>query len=854
LTRFEWRQRTAVADLVRRWRLVLISLLVILHVAVIGVVWLTPSFKASIASSSIAAEAGTAYVAALRFDKNFPYQLLADGMGAPYRSNLALFEDGKALGPSHSPHALIRERGAGRYSHWASSVIFSSSDGSDPRTNGRVYSLASPTTLNTPLRMALLATLALLDSVFFAWFREDILAFCRSRASIVFGSLALSVIAAAALSAFGAFGTVVVAASGAPKDAALAVHVLQHACLGCLISTGFWAAGAGVSRLASRDPKAGLSQILIPAFPVSLVLLAALATISLVIPHGRPIALALWVVCLFPLLNWRPPRQQLKAAMTAAFGIIPFAILFGIWLGLLWHGPTDTLPGSPSGDVTFYAGTIWSLANQPYPFIDLGYENGGAHGYFNSLLPALGAALLYLPGFDPFLFLLASCGTSYIVLSSLMLHLYVADRAPGSPGAFAVFILLLSFLVAARYPYWVVESIPVIFVPALAISVWWMMERGRNDFRWSIAAMIAGLGGSLLSKVTTAAVLLPLGAAGLWKQFRLAPYKVRAVAVGIAGVFGIYCIAMLAYFLPGMLGASAAGPESLRSPQWWFVARDAATFVLALLAWRIADAPVALALTLGLSTFLLFSFVFQINFVSVSLLLGLIAFSHPEKLARSRLLAFVAFALALPAVVLSDPAGTSSGGIWVVCLGSAVMLAISSAVHIGGGLPLLTLRASAAIAITALTFSGLGLVGIARGYVIADSGGHILGQELTPELKDIWSAVRRLTPSNALIFTDQVDESINVLGGWNTYAFSGQRQIFLSSYYTVFDLRNDKTKLRQVLAINDSVLRGATSPTEVATRSHYDSVFAIISKSRTAPAGWKHIYNNKNYTIFQIAP
>jgi hypothetical protein len=44
---------------------------------------------------------------------------------------------------------------------------------------------------------------------------------------------------------------------------------------------------------------------------------------------------------------------------------------------------------------------------------------------------------------------------------------------------------------------------------------------------------------------------------------------------------------------------------------------------------------------------------------------------------------------------------------------------------------------------------------------------------------DVWSAVRRLTAHDALIFTDHVDETINIIGGWNTYAWRGQRQIYL---------------------------------------------------------------------------
>jgi hypothetical protein len=58
-------------------------------------------------------------------------------------STLRLFEDGKELAPAHSLHALIRTEGKGRWSHWGKPgnrmVLFSSSDNSDPRTNGRRY-------------------------------------------------------------------------------------------------------------------------------------------------------------------------------------------------------------------------------------------------------------------------------------------------------------------------------------------------------------------------------------------------------------------------------------------------------------------------------------------------------------------------------------------------------------------------------------------------------------------------------------------------------------------------------------------------------------------------------------------
>ncbi len=50
-----------------------------------------------------------------------------------------LLEDGRLLGPAHTPHKEIWERGDGRYSHWGPAVYLSTSDNSDPNTNGRRY-------------------------------------------------------------------------------------------------------------------------------------------------------------------------------------------------------------------------------------------------------------------------------------------------------------------------------------------------------------------------------------------------------------------------------------------------------------------------------------------------------------------------------------------------------------------------------------------------------------------------------------------------------------------------------------------------------------------------------------------
>lgn len=65
----------------------------------------------------------------------------ADDSHAPSKSDLILLENGKPLDFPHAIHEEIAAKGKGRYSHWEDSLIFSSSDGSNPRENGRSYVL-----------------------------------------------------------------------------------------------------------------------------------------------------------------------------------------------------------------------------------------------------------------------------------------------------------------------------------------------------------------------------------------------------------------------------------------------------------------------------------------------------------------------------------------------------------------------------------------------------------------------------------------------------------------------------------------------------------------------------------------
>lgn len=105
--------------------------------------WWPPTTRQPVAPAGISSWAGKAYSFAL--DRgNWFVASRSDSPEAPDASTLALFEDGRRIGPPHSPHQGVADSGGGRYSHWRNEVVFSASDSSDPRVNGRRYEARYP--------------------------------------------------------------------------------------------------------------------------------------------------------------------------------------------------------------------------------------------------------------------------------------------------------------------------------------------------------------------------------------------------------------------------------------------------------------------------------------------------------------------------------------------------------------------------------------------------------------------------------------------------------------------------------------------------------------------------------------
>jgi len=118
--------------------------------------WLVGSRgETTIPVSAITTEQGFAYLASLPRPTSWLFESSADGPQWPERSTLQIFENGRRLGPAHSQHETIRRAGRGGFSHWGEVLYFSASDNSDPRINGRIYSMTTRAKLVGSLGAAL---------------------------------------------------------------------------------------------------------------------------------------------------------------------------------------------------------------------------------------------------------------------------------------------------------------------------------------------------------------------------------------------------------------------------------------------------------------------------------------------------------------------------------------------------------------------------------------------------------------------------------------------------------------------------------------------------------------------------
>ena len=124
-----------------QWALKLIGGAVVLAVSFLATLWLVDHYV------WLACPSGERFALTKPFEKskNTYYApapaltAVADGPGAITRSKFVVCEDHFQLGPAHSGLDEIAAKGGGRFSHWMGGFQFSTSDNSNPNTNGRVY-------------------------------------------------------------------------------------------------------------------------------------------------------------------------------------------------------------------------------------------------------------------------------------------------------------------------------------------------------------------------------------------------------------------------------------------------------------------------------------------------------------------------------------------------------------------------------------------------------------------------------------------------------------------------------------------------------------------------------------------
>jgi len=139
-------------------RRLLLALATLLLCVGVGSIFVTVERTTRLPHNAITESGSFAYHVDFAHLKDSRFLVEGDDNADPQRSTLSLTESGKPIGPAHSLHEEIRSLGNGRYSHWGGGLIFSATDNSNPKTNGRTYEITYPASI--PRWLAYLALLA----------------------------------------------------------------------------------------------------------------------------------------------------------------------------------------------------------------------------------------------------------------------------------------------------------------------------------------------------------------------------------------------------------------------------------------------------------------------------------------------------------------------------------------------------------------------------------------------------------------------------------------------------------------------------------------------------------------------
>ncbi len=825
--------------------LVLLALNVLVGVLVLR----EPMLTVPIPAASMTPEIGHNTTAAVTFTLPFPYVFAFAGPSNSEGSPATVTEDDIPLGPSHALHSDIRAMGGGRYSLWSGAVYFSSHDNSDPRSNGRAYRLVAQARL--PYRITLGVTV--LDLFWIAVFRHAVARWLARRGT----TLAAIVVAIAALRVLlGAVGWLppVFDSSATAIDGGMAVSIAGHMLLGFALCCIVYAVGLGVLLWMDRRARS-LAALLPRAFLPGLLVLAVAALAAIAKPGGAMVAAAVLLIAAMPLARYRPAPDELRRALEPMLFCGPAVALYAMVLSFRFHGPSGAIGGAPLGDETIYTGWANDLARNLSPVPNLAVE-GYTTPYGNLLPCLLMVPLLGARWFDPYLFLSASLPILSLLALGLTAPLITRGSGDGVGRRWdAIDVLACAGLVAAmfRYPSILVESTPFALLLPIVVSTLYLAAPGRGRPR-SWAALVTATLGTAVSKVVALPVLALLPApdvAGL--VLRRAGRRQIAVAFAFGTVVLVYVLVALRTYLPLFLRLGGLGP-----PSWeaivrshvadpisvaCVVARDLGAVLLAAAWTRSRAIGLKLGVWAGVGLGFVMPFLFHTSLTTAVLVTALATATRVGLHVRARPCLLAAAALMLPQSVVAEGGGLAVTLAWVavvVCLTAAMIRPEDSAV----GLDQTLHRVAGAAALCC----GLVLWG-------AGAGAIRVGPEALPftsDMRDIWRAVRRDTPSDALLFTDQTGDTESRFGGWNDYALMAQRQFYIVSWANA--LRSDPEGRRTRLDDNARVLSGVLSPEALVLSRRYDSFYAVLDGHSAPPPRFVPVYRNPSFALYRILP
>ncbi|NMN73802.1 hypothetical protein [Rhizobium sp. 57MFTsu3.2] len=883
----------------------------------------------TINAAEIQSEKGAAYRVDLSsLATHFPFRIASDANGSGMGSSIELRESGLQLGPPHAQHDHIRNVGKGAYSHWGGELYFSSSDGTDPRTNGRTYQVAAVVGLNPLVSVGNLA-ITFVFALFWgrwllAWYSRNetklvllctgvvVVLACRAFVAIAgvesthspldyriasalltaaflalstfaisfdvlslkhhvsplarrcFYLLAAFVLVAAAGFSFGLLPPVNIGAAGfepmrhgQAKPAGLALAILWHALGGFLIALLPLFLGAGLLLWTKFGRELSFHGLLVAGYPIGLTVLAIATGTVISITEGWLIPLSVAMIATAGWVRSPPDFKLLRHYMILAAILCPFGFLYAEWTGLDWHGPFNGANGLTSGDLSFYANSIWVLAAHGFPMRNLGVDGDLSFHLFgmpNMVLSALGATGIRLVPLDPYLFLTSTTTMIYVVGLGVLLAAFLSDVCNERPLRKILLALGIAVVAAGRYPYWMAESPPVPHAILLAVSVVWYMERASGNVFGIIVGILSGLTGSAVSKVVSAPFFVSLSASTLNNRLRHRMRFPKSIILAGAAIVLFYFVYMISTYGRLFLLIGRFGPETYQHflatdaaffDVWPFISRDAG--VLLLIAASLISFPGSIggSLVLAFVSFIAYSFLFQINMVVGVLTAALLLVTHPpDVFRRTSFVWFLGFGLAVPAMLLTDASGIATAPIWIAVAFGVVGCGFAFVTC--GDIAFFPKVIMIRLSLYALVALGLAVIAIERGQLSVQT--H--PASIPYDAMEIWSQVRARTSADTIIFTDQTSpDDSSLIGGWNSVALSGTRQVYVAGWLQS-SLRTDADAKRRRFDINEAVLSGSTRPNDVATSRPFHSFAAVVHRNRVMPAGWGQASSNAEWSLY----